>query len=154
MEKSAARPVSEEHRKRLHPMTVGIPPHVERLDWENLLEKDTLEERYITIPNNCKAIPACLDYRAYAFSVPPDLDPPLYRQLDRNLRQLGILRHEMLGVAYIDADWGFLIIPPPGFPELKINFYHQTSDRKVEQILLQVSTLMDEITITTEIDQR
>jgi hypothetical protein len=48
----------------------------------------------------------------------------------------------MLGVAYVDADWGFLIIPPAGFPELKINFYHQTSDTKMEQVLLQVSELM------------
>ncbi len=60
----------------------------------------------------------------------------------------------MLGVSYVDAEWGFLIIPPAGFPELKINFYHQTSDGKIEQVLLQVSALMDEIITTTEFNQR
>lgn len=51
----------------------------------------------------------------------------------------------MLGVGYVDADWGFLITPPSGFPEIKINFYHQTNKQKIEQILLQVSELMEKI---------
>jgi hypothetical protein len=104
---------------------------------------------YITIPKNCKAIPACLDYRAFAFPVPTDLEAATYRELSQDLRQLGKLRHEMLGVGYVDADWGFLIIPPAGFPELKINFYHQTSEQKIEQTLLLISKLVEK-TITTK----
>jgi hypothetical protein len=73
------------------------------------------------------------------------LDPLLYQGLAQSLRQLGKLRHEMLGVAYLDADWGFLVIPPAGFPEIKINFYHQTSEQKTEQVLLRVSELMEKI---------
>jgi hypothetical protein len=106
------------------------------------------EEIKIIIPDNCKAIPACLDYQAYAFSVPSDLEPAAYQEINQALRQLGRLRHEMVGVGYVDADWGFLIIPPAGFPELKINFYRQTDEQKVELILLSIYKLMEK-SITT-----
>lgn len=42
------------------------------------------------------------------------------------LRSLGSARRDATGVTTVRADWGFLIVPPRGFPELRLNCYKLT----------------------------
>lgn len=65
-----------------------------------------------------------------------------YARLCVGLRAMGRIRQEALGVTYVDNAWGFLVIPPAGFPELKINFYHGVSDRTAQAIMERIDELL------------
>ena len=94
------------------------------------------------IPNNWKKVSACLDYQAFVLAVPPNLPAAAHKQLCEELKQLGRVRQELLGVIYVEAEWGFLVVPPAGFPEIKINFFHTTGELQAEQILRRVAGLL------------
>ncbi len=94
------------------------------------------------IPNDWKKISACLDYQAFVHTVPPDLPAAAHQQLCGELKRLGRVRQELLGVVYVEAEWGFLVVPPAGFPEIKINFFHTTGEQQVKQILRRVAGLL------------
>lgn len=55
---------------------------------------------------------------------------------------MGRIRQEALGVTYVENAWGFLVIPPPGFPELKINFYHGLAEQTAQAILERIAGLL------------
>ena len=94
------------------------------------------------LPNDWKKITACLDYQAFVLAVPSDLPVAAHQQLSEALKQLGRVRQELLGVAYVEATWGFLVVPPVGFPEIKINFFHTTGGSQVKQVLRRVAVLL------------
>ncbi len=94
------------------------------------------------IPNNCREAPACIDYKSYIFLVPQELEASTYNQLRQRLIGLGKLRHEMLGVFYVDAEWGLLVVPPPGFPEMKVSFFHHITGQRTGQILAEIAELL------------
>ncbi len=94
------------------------------------------------LPENCKKAPACIDYQAYVFAVPQDLEASIYQKLQTELIGMGRLRHEMLGVSYVDAEWGLLVIPPMGYDQMKVNFFHHITIKKVEQILNEIAELL------------
>jgi hypothetical protein len=97
----------------------------------------------VLLPKNCKKAPACIDYQAYVFVVPQNLEAHVYRQLQKKLIDMGRLRHEMLGVNYVDMEWGLLVIPPMGYEEMKVNFFHHITIKQVEQILNELSRLLN-----------
>jgi len=74
--------------------------------------------------------------------VPTDLKKSQHEVLFDSLKQLGKHKRERLCVTYVYASWGFLVIPPLGFLELKISFYHQTSGEEVKQILALIDSLL------------
>jgi hypothetical protein len=96
----------------------------------------------VLLPENCKKAPACIDYQAYVFTVPQNLEAHIYRQLQEKLIDMGKLRHEMLGVNYVDTAWGLLVIPPVWYDEMKVNFFHHITIKKVEQILYEIGELL------------
>ncbi len=60
---------------------------------------------------------------------------------------MGKLRHEMLGVNYVDTQWGLLVVPPAGYNEMKVNFFHHITIKKIEQILGDIASLLDNLGI-------
>jgi len=90
------------------------------------------------LPPGCKKISACLDYAAYAFDLPSDRAIFDLAAARRALMALGRIEREDLGVVYIRSDWGHMILPPSGFPELKVVFHHDT-DRETRRRILNLA---------------
>ncbi len=91
------------------------------------------------IPDNCKKAPACIDYQSYVFTLPQG---QASQKLAARLVGLGKLRHEMLGVAYVDTEWGLLVVPPPGYPEIKVNFFHHITKKQIVRVLADIAELL------------
>jgi len=83
----------------------------------------------------CRKVPACLDYDAYVFEVSGGTRSLDLQRLQHAVERLGRVDRASLGVVYIRSDWGYLVLPPPGFPELKVVFGHQVSKRTQQRIL-------------------
>jgi len=92
-------------------------------------------------PPGCRPVAACLDYRAFVLPFPP-LFGAAYEGLRNELQALGRSEPPRLGVYYVYAEWGFLVVPPPGFPDLKIHFFHKTTPDQVAGILHRVASLI------------
>jgi len=93
----------------------------------------------------CRRVPACLDYEAYVFDIPVDQDRLDRQRIHRSLEPLGRVDGERLGVVYIRSDWGHMVLPPVGFPELKVVFHHGTSARTRQRILDLMAAAIAEI---------
>ncbi len=85
----------------------------------------------------------CLDYRNFILDLPRHLPTQVYDRLDRRLRTLGRLEQELLGVPYIRTDWGVLIVPPPGFPEIKMKVRHHIGEDQIRRLLAQVHAIVE-----------
>lgn len=94
------------------------------------------------IPDNCKEAPACIDYRSYVFTLPHGKGGESHKQLTARLIGMGRLRHEMLGVFYVDTEWGLLVVPPTGFPDMKVHFFHHITEREIERILADIAEML------------
>jgi hypothetical protein len=91
------------------------------------------------IPDGCKKAPACIDYQSYIFTLPQGQNAKSHKELTGRLVGMGKLRHEMLGVSYVDTEWGLLIVPPLDFPELRVNFFHHIKKQKIAQTLADIA---------------
>ncbi|MCP4127433.1 MAG: hypothetical protein GY753_10260 [Gammaproteobacteria bacterium] len=111
----------------------------EHLSGTRLADKNKVRT---TIPENCREAPACIDYKSYVFMVPQDLMRASYQLLHKRLLGLGRLRHEMLGVCYMDAEWGLLVVPPHGYQEMKVNFFHHITRERIGHILTEIADLL------------
>lgn len=61
-----------------------------------------------------------------------------YTAICGRLATLGKTKEERMGVTYVYAAWGFCIIPCYGFPELRLNFYHETPITDIENVMASV----------------
>lgn len=95
------------------------------------------------LPKGCKPVAACLDYRAFVLAFPKALSDAAYQRLLVELQSLGRSEPPRLGVFYIYSSWGFLVVPPPGFPELKVSFYNQTEPDRIAAILDQIASQLE-----------
>ena len=95
----------------------------------------------LSLPQGCKPLPACLDYRAFVMTI-PEIPESEQRDLNERLVALGRVRHEALGVAYVDAEWGFLVVPPAGYPELRVTFFRGTAQQVVEEVLCRIARIL------------
>lgn len=93
-------------------------------------------------PIHCRTAPGCLDYRKFAFDLDKHLSDKDYEALNRALPSLGQVRSEHLGIRRIGGDWGFLITPPPGFPELSVSFYRNVDEQRISDILGRIGALI------------
>jgi len=96
----------------------------------------------LDLPPNCQPAHACLDYQAFRFALPPSLAESDFARLKEALKRLGRIRYEALGVTYVDGKWGVLIVPPFGFPELKINFFHDVPVETAQRLLDCIADLL------------
>lgn len=55
---------------------------------------------------------------------------------------LGKPHPEQLGVTYVYAEWGFMVIPGMGFPDLRISFFHEASPTIVHDTLATIVTII------------
>jgi len=84
-----------------------------------------------------RRVPACVDYQAYVYPWPP-MDEERRRLLAQALGGLGMREDNACGVTTVRAAWGFLMVPPPGFPELKVNFFPGVPIQILCEILVNV----------------
>lgn len=75
-------------------------------------------------------VPHCVDYKCYLIPI-KNLTFSKRKHLIDNLAVVGYPQSENCGVTYIIGNWGFAVIPPQNFPELKINFYKKTSTHQI-----------------------
>jgi len=92
----------------------------------------------VNLPRHCRRAPACLDYRAFVFDLGTGWDASRLKRLRTALLSLGEVERSALQVVYVRGSWGFAIVPPPHFPDLKINFFYTTDRSMVEEILAAV----------------
>ncbi|WP_455386108.1 hypothetical protein [Acidihalobacter prosperus] len=69
---------------------------------------------------------ACVDYRAWLLPLPA-ISAERWPALVSALSELGLAEPDATGVTTVRGAWGFLIIPPIGFPELRLNCYKNLS---------------------------
>ena len=100
----------------------------------------------VEIPANCKAIGSCIDYKAYAFQLPRQTDLLAWKAVERQLMTLGKPEPLLTGVTRVTGSWGFLVVPPRDFPELKVNFYHQVKGVQQTHILRKISEVLYALT--------
>ncbi|KOR29374.1 hypothetical protein TI04_08800 [Achromatium sp. WMS2] len=80
----------------------------------------------------------CTDYKVYTG---PWSEITSTQRMDiiAALAALGSMNvNDPCNVATLCATWGFLVIPPPGFPELKISFYPHVASNNLNGILMQI----------------
>lgn len=87
------------------------------------------------LPPGCEPLPSCLDYQSFVFQLTPQSDVS-------RLCGLGRVERADLGVIYVRAEWGFLVLPPAGFPELRVSFYRQVGEDRVLAWLDHIGTLL------------
>ena len=87
------------------------------------------------LPPGCEPVPSCLDYQSFVFRLNQQSDVS-------RLCILGRVERADLGVIYVRAEWGFLVLPPPGFPELRVSFYRQVEEGRVQAWLDYVGTTL------------
>ena len=89
-----------------------------------------------------RSIKTCLDYRAFMLALEQSACAPFYEKVVNELREMGEVRPVMGSICQIHDSWGYLIIPPEGFPEIRINFYKKTPAADIEQVLASVMQII------------
>ena len=77
---------------------------------------------------------ACVDYRAWLLPLPA-VSADRWPELVSELSTLGLAEPDATGVTTVRGSWGFLIIPPRGFPELRLNCYKNLSADQENDLL-------------------
>jgi hypothetical protein len=81
-------------------------------------------------------VTACVDYHSFVRPL-PDVGPERWQEVVAELSRLGRCELDGCGVVTARGPWGFFLIPPRGFPEIKVCFYHRSSARRrVRQLQL------------------
>lgn len=88
-------------------------------------------------------IESCLDYQGYTYRIDPSITAMRYKVICQRLAKLGEAEEERMGVVYVYAPWGFCVIPRHGFPELRLNFYHETPINEIEDVLADIHTAFE-----------
>ncbi|APZ41716.1 hypothetical protein [Acidihalobacter ferrooxydans] len=76
---------------------------------------------------------ACVDYRVWLLTLPP-LSAQRWAQFVNEAVAPDGAAPDATGVMTIRGDWGFAVIPPRGFPELKLNCYKNIEGSREEHI--------------------
>lgn len=84
-----------------------------------------------------RRVPSCVDYQTFVTPW-PSMDRERHQLLELSLGRLGVREDNACGVTFVHAPWGFLIVPPPGFPELKVNLYPTVPTPSVYEILTDI----------------
>ena len=93
---------------------------------------------------------SCLDYQTWVIDLPDQIPAGRHAEMACRLRALGRLDQELLGVAYVRGDWGVLIVPPVGFPEIKIRIHHHVGEKRSKAILTSIRRIVDRALTATD----
>lgn len=91
-----------------------------------------------------RAVPSCTKYRAFTGEMPAHASTEQHDQLRTHCASLGDHCERYLGILRVRGDWGFLDLPGPGFPELKVNFYKHTPQSAQSRILEYLQTALEQ----------
>lgn len=84
---------------------------------------------------NWQKSPSCTNYIIYTHSILP-IGQEQRKSIQIALNTLGELNdYATCNVTILNAQWGFVTIPPLGFTELKVNFYSNISTSIILNIL-------------------
>lgn len=97
-----------------------------------------------TTPAGLRHVENCADYQTYVATIDTDETPSQYASMKQSLMRIGNCEPERMGVVYVRGPWGFLVIPGPGFPELRISFYHDTPVHDRNAVLASIATAVHE----------
>ena len=89
-----------------------------------------------------RRVEGCLDYRIYVCSLAGMRSDQMRVELCSRLGGLGRAEPERMGVIYIRGGWGFLVIPPVGFPELKVTVFRETEPETEHAVLSQIADIL------------
>lgn len=95
---------------------------------------------------------ACVDYRAWLLSL-PDIPAERWPGLVRALCALGEVQPDATGVTTVRGPWGFLIIPPRGFPELRLNCYKTLSADQENDLLTGIAARLRRAWLGSDLDE-
>ena len=84
---------------------------------------------------------ACVDYRAWILPLPA-IAAERWPALVSGLSSLGRAEPDATGVTTVRGPWGFLLIPPRGFPELRLNCYKSLSADQENDLLTGIAALL------------
>lgn len=101
-----------------------------------------------SVESHFQHIGSCLDYQGYLYRIDPGITAPHYTAIRQHLATLGKTKEERMGVTYVYASWGFCIIPCYGFPELRLNFYHETSINDIENVMTSIHAAFETSDVT------
>ncbi len=90
-----------------------------------------------------RKVGGCLDYQTWVIDLPAAIPAGRHAEMAHRLRAFGRLDQELLGVAYVRGDWGVLIVPPVGFPEIKIRIHHHVGEKRSKAILASIRRIVD-----------
>lgn len=96
---------------------------------------------------------ACIDYRAWMLPL-QDLEARAWPTLIEALAGLGQARPDPTGVVTVRGPWGFLLVPPRGFPELRLNCYKNISADRERDLLTDIAALVHQARLGTEPDEQ
>jgi len=90
-----------------------------------------------------RRISSCLNYRAYCAALDTGMTTTTHGRMRDQFMGLGDPEPERMGVTYIWGDWGFLIVPGPGFPELRVNVYPQHPAERDKAVLERIGRILE-----------
>ena len=90
-------------------------------------------------------VDSCLDYKAYTCEFVHNLTSAQHSALSEELIALGQTHEERMGVVYVNGPWGFFVIPRPGFPVLKVSFYHDTPITEINEMCDRICAVFDSV---------
>jgi len=83
-------------------------------------------------------VDSCTDYHTFVTPLDTAMESAAFNSLTERLRTLGVADQARMGVIYVRGPWGFLVIPSPGYPELRVSFYHDTSEHDMDDVLASI----------------
>lgn len=89
-------------------------------------------------------VESCVDYRTYMAQINPKISSMQFTSLKNRLQGLGVTEPERMGVVYVHGPWGFVVIPRPGFSDLRISFYHEVSEQERNAVLESIESALYE----------
>ncbi len=96
----------------------------------------------VELPDICEPVGSCIDYQAYAFRLPRNADSSAWAAVEQALLQLGKAQPMIAGVTRVSGSWGFMVVPPQNFPELKVNFFHHIDAIEQTRILSRIADVL------------
>jgi hypothetical protein len=95
---------------------------------------------------------ACVDYRAWLLPLPA-ISAERWPALVSALSALGRAEPDATGVTTVRGPWGFLIIPPKGFPELRLNCYKTLSADREKDLLTGITACLRQAQLGRNLDE-
>ena len=96
---------------------------------------------------------ACVDYRTWLLPL-PSIPAERWQAFVSELASLGRPEPDATGVTTVRGPWGFLLIPPRGFPELRLNCYKNLSADQENDLLTGITAHLRRAQLGSDLDEQ